>query len=58
MGSSGMAGGTYTADGRTTSWVKVKNAAYSQAEGRHELFAERRRVADGERYRALELRLR
>ncbi len=50
--------GTYTTDGRTTSWVKVKNATYSsQADGRHELFAERRRVGDGARHPAPELRL-
>ncbi len=30
--------GTYQADGRSTSWVKIKNPAYSQAEGRAELF--------------------
>ncbi len=52
------AGGTYVTGGRTTSWIKVKNPAYSQAEGRHELFAERRRAGDGVRHRALELLLR
>jgi bifunctional non-homologous end joining protein LigD len=30
--------GRYCSDGRTTSWVKVKNPDYSQMEGRHELF--------------------
>ena len=30
--------GTYQDDGRSTSWVKVKNANYSQAEGRADLF--------------------
>jgi bifunctional non-homologous end joining protein LigD len=30
--------GSYQSDGRSTSWVKVKNASYSQAEGRAELF--------------------
>jgi bifunctional non-homologous end joining protein LigD len=30
--------GTYHTDGRTTSWLKVKNPTYSQAEGRHEFF--------------------
>jgi ATP-dependent DNA ligase len=30
--------GRYCGDGRTTSWVKVKNPDYSQMEGRHELF--------------------
>jgi bifunctional non-homologous end joining protein LigD len=34
--------GTYHADGATTSWLKIKNPAYTQAEGRHELFAARR----------------
>jgi bifunctional non-homologous end joining protein LigD len=32
------AAGVYGSDGRTTSWVKVKNSSYSQAEGRGELF--------------------
>jgi ATP-dependent DNA ligase len=35
--------GRYCTDGATTSWLKIKNADYSQAVGRHELFAERRR---------------
>jgi bifunctional non-homologous end joining protein LigD len=30
--------GIYQDDGRSTSWVKVKNGEYSQAEGRAELF--------------------
>lgn len=30
--------GTYQSDGRTTSWLKVKNVEYSQMERRHELF--------------------
>jgi bifunctional non-homologous end joining protein LigD len=34
--------GRYHADGVTTSWVKVKNSAYTQMIGRHELFADRR----------------
>ena len=34
--------GSYSANGRATSWVKVKNPAYSQMEGRHELFPRRR----------------
>jgi bifunctional non-homologous end joining protein LigD len=38
------AGGTYQCDGRGTSWLKIKNAAYSQAEGRHKLFDSRRGV--------------
>ena len=33
--------GTYRADGAQTSWVKIKNPDYSQAEGRHELFEKR-----------------
>jgi len=33
--------GTYRTDGRTTSWVKVKYADYSQMRDRHELFAAR-----------------
>jgi len=34
--------GTYRADGTQTSWVKIKNPTYSQAEGRAELFEKRR----------------
>jgi bifunctional non-homologous end joining protein LigD len=30
--------GTYHVDGRTTSWLKIKNPHYSQAVGRHEAF--------------------
>ena len=30
--------GSYQSDGRSTSWVKIKNPSYSQAEGRAELF--------------------
>jgi bifunctional non-homologous end joining protein LigD len=30
--------GRYSTDGRSTSWIKIKNPAYSQMEGRHELF--------------------
>jgi bifunctional non-homologous end joining protein LigD len=30
--------GTYQSDGRSTSWVKVKNPAYSQLAGRADLF--------------------
>jgi hypothetical protein len=33
--------GTYHADGVTTSWLKIKNPAYSQMESRHELFERR-----------------
>ena len=39
------ASGSYLADPRLTSWVKVKNPTYSQMEGRHELFD--RRSQDG-----------
>jgi hypothetical protein len=28
----------YRCDGVSTSWIKIKNPAYTQAEGRHELF--------------------
>jgi len=47
--------GTYQSDGRTTSWVKVKNRTYSQAEGRAELFEGER--AGRPRARPPELRL-
>jgi len=30
--------GSYHVDGRTTSWLKIKNPNYSQAVGRHEFF--------------------
>ncbi len=30
--------GSYQSDGRSTSWVKIKNPGYSQAEGKAELF--------------------
>jgi bifunctional non-homologous end joining protein LigD len=33
--------GTYQTDGRRTSWLKIKNAEYSQVVDRHELFAAR-----------------
>ena len=33
---------TCQCDGRGKSWLKIKNSAYSQAEGRHELFAAKR----------------
>ena len=36
------ASGTYQADGRRTSWLKIKNSAYSQMEGRWEIFEQRR----------------
>jgi bifunctional non-homologous end joining protein LigD len=32
------ADGIYQSDGRSTSWVKIKNPAYTQMEGRHEVF--------------------
>ena len=35
------AAGAYHSDGTKTSWVKVKNPCYSQAEGRHEFFEDR-----------------
>ena len=37
-----FAGGPYLTDGSATSWLKFKNPAYSQAEGRAELFEQRR----------------
>jgi hypothetical protein len=39
-----LAGGAYTLD--ETTWVKIKNLAYSQAEGRAEFF-------DGRSFRAI-----
>ena len=33
--------GTYSADPQRTSWLKIKNPTYSQAEGRGELFEKR-----------------
>jgi hypothetical protein len=33
--------GTYQTDGRSTSWLKIKNPNYSQIVGRHELFERR-----------------
>jgi ATP-dependent DNA ligase len=32
--------GRYVTDNRRSSWVKIKNRAYSQAEGRSDLFAQ------------------
>lgn len=49
--------GTYQNDG-ATSWLKVKNATYSQAEGRHELFEKRRPLADRARWAKPELVIR
>jgi bifunctional non-homologous end joining protein LigD len=34
--------GRYHTDGHTTSWLKIRNAAYSQMHGRPELFGARR----------------
>jgi hypothetical protein len=38
-----FAQGRYVSDGRSTSWLKIKNPEYSHMEGRHELF-ERKRI--------------
>lgn len=38
--------GSYQTDGRCTSWVKVKNPAYSQIVDRHALFERRTRLFD------------
>jgi ATP-dependent DNA ligase len=35
------ANGKYQSDGRSTSWLKIKHAGYSQMEGRQELFEQR-----------------
>lgn len=45
--------GTYQTDGRRTSWVKIKNPAYTQMEGRYELFEPRRHLLDGRPRRTL-----
>ena len=37
--------GTYQTDGRRTSWLKIKNPAYTQIRDRHELFEQRHRRA-------------
>jgi bifunctional non-homologous end joining protein LigD len=37
--------GSYNADGRATSWLKIKHPEYSQMDGRRELFEERRNHA-------------
>jgi hypothetical protein len=42
--------GHYYTDGQTTSWFKIRNAAYSQVEGRAKLFTPRRML--GSRSRA------
>lgn len=50
--------GTYQTDGRSTSWLKVKNPEYSQIEGRRELFEARHdRYAPRARSLSAELRL-
>jgi hypothetical protein len=36
--------GTYQTDGRSTSWLKIKNPEYTQIQGRTELFENRIRV--------------
>jgi bifunctional non-homologous end joining protein LigD len=41
------AAGPYKVDGTTTSWLKIKNPAYTQAIGRHELFEGRRSTGSG-----------
>jgi bifunctional non-homologous end joining protein LigD len=48
--------GTYQAAGRT-SWLKIKNPDYSQAEGRHELFEKRRKAEGRKRWQRPELLL-
>ena len=39
--------GRYATEGTATSWMKIKNAAYSQMEGRHELFAASKQATPG-----------
>src|SRR4051812_45409295 len=38
-----LASGRYHADGTSTSWIKIKNTAYTQMTARHELFERRTR---------------
>jgi ATP-dependent DNA ligase len=45
--------GTYQCDGRGTSWLKIKNPNYSQAEGRHEQFEARRQPTHSSRRQKL-----
>src|SRR5262245_52351901 len=45
--------GTYQRDGRSTSWLKIKNAEYSQSRDRHELFDARSPRGVGSRPRAV-----
>jgi bifunctional non-homologous end joining protein LigD len=47
--------GCYHADGTTTSWLKVKNPAYSQAVGRHEVFEGRRSTPADRRHQSYRL---
>ena len=49
--------GSYQCDGRGTSWLKIKNPQYSQAEGRHELFEARREPARWSREQRTKLAL-
>jgi hypothetical protein len=42
-----MAVGHVPNDGRATSWLRIKNHHYLQAEGRHELFERRRSEYEG-----------
>jgi ATP-dependent DNA ligase len=37
-----LARGTYRTDGRTASWLKIKNREYTQSLDRHELFVRQR----------------
>jgi ATP-dependent DNA ligase len=48
--------GRYETSGTATSWIKVKNPAYSQADGRHELFEQRRTGRSSPERRELVLR--
>ena len=41
--------GTYRTDGRSTSWLKIKNPDYTQMRDRHELFASRQATASRRR---------
>ena len=47
--------GTYRTNGSQTSWIKVKNPTYSQAEGRLELFEKRNGGANRSGWRKREL---
>ncbi len=50
-------GGMYQADGRNTSWLKIKNSDYSQAIGRSELFDRSRQTQKRGASQRPELRL-